>query len=140
MGMRRVHPGGPQPAGQRVMGHERASTTLNRYAHALNDYSDRVLEAFDGFCCPWPHKRPMDALNGPEDDLRAVVERFQQKGRPPSGGKATRRSRECDQVPYRVVRRIGRAIEHDRAGLRGTTFADDPLTSCALRRTASDQP
>lgn len=33
---------------QRVMGHEQASTTLNRYTHTPHDYAARVLEAFDG--------------------------------------------------------------------------------------------
>jgi integrase len=31
---------------QRVMGHEQASTTLNRYTHTPDDYADRVLAAF----------------------------------------------------------------------------------------------
>jgi hypothetical protein len=34
---------------QRVMGHEQASTTLNRYTHTPVDYADRVLAAFAGF-------------------------------------------------------------------------------------------
>ena len=33
---------------QRVMGHEQASTTLNRYTHTPDDYAARVLEAFNG--------------------------------------------------------------------------------------------
>ncbi|MBQ1020663.1 tyrosine-type recombinase/integrase [Micromonospora sp. D93] len=33
---------------QRVMGHEQASTTLNRYTHTPDGYTARVLEAFDG--------------------------------------------------------------------------------------------
>ncbi|MFG3603745.1 tyrosine-type recombinase/integrase [Micromonospora chersina] len=33
---------------QRVMGHEQASTTLNRYTHTPDDYAARVLAAFDG--------------------------------------------------------------------------------------------
>ena len=32
---------------QRVMGHEQASTTLNRYTHTPDDYASRVLAAFD---------------------------------------------------------------------------------------------
>lgn len=32
---------------QRVMGHEQASTTLNRYTHTPGDYAARVLRAFD---------------------------------------------------------------------------------------------
>lgn len=33
---------------QRVMGHEQASTTLNRYTHTPDDYAARVLAAFEG--------------------------------------------------------------------------------------------
>lgn len=33
---------------QKVMGHEQATTTLNRYTHTPDDYSARVLAAFDG--------------------------------------------------------------------------------------------
>jgi len=32
---------------QRVMGHQQASTTLNLYTHAPNDYDDRVRSFFD---------------------------------------------------------------------------------------------
>ncbi|WP_446217926.1 tyrosine-type recombinase/integrase [Micromonospora sp. IBHARD004] len=32
---------------QRVMGHEQASTTLNRYTHTPDEYAARVLAAFD---------------------------------------------------------------------------------------------
>ncbi|WP_319459759.1 tyrosine-type recombinase/integrase [Micromonospora sp. RTP1Z1] len=32
---------------QRVMGHEQASTTLNRYPHTPDDHAARVLAAFD---------------------------------------------------------------------------------------------
>ncbi|MFR9776007.1 tyrosine-type recombinase/integrase [Micromonospora sp. MS34] len=31
---------------QRVMGHEQASTTLNRYTHTPDDYAARILDAF----------------------------------------------------------------------------------------------
>lgn len=31
---------------QRVMGHEQASTTLNRYSHTPADYAARILDAF----------------------------------------------------------------------------------------------
>jgi integrase len=33
---------------QKVMGHEQTSTTLNRYTRTPDDYSARVLAAFDG--------------------------------------------------------------------------------------------
>ena len=35
---------------QRVMGHEQASTTLNRYTHTPADYAARILDAFDAAC------------------------------------------------------------------------------------------
>ncbi|MEH1055991.1 tyrosine-type recombinase/integrase [Micromonospora sp. CPCC 206171] len=37
---------------QRVMGHEQASTTLNRYTHTPDDYAARVLAAFDSSAAP----------------------------------------------------------------------------------------
>ena len=42
-----VSDGVPINAVQRVMGHEQASTTLNRYTHAPADYDDRVRAALD---------------------------------------------------------------------------------------------
>ena len=50
-----VSDGVPVNVVQRVMGHEQASTTLNRYTHTPDDCSVRVLAAFDGsaaFSCP----------------------------------------------------------------------------------------
>jgi integrase len=35
---------------QKVMGHERGSTTLNLYAHGSEDRNERVLKAFIGPC------------------------------------------------------------------------------------------
>jgi hypothetical protein len=43
-----VSDGVPVTVVQRLMGHEQASTTLNRYAHAPRDYDARVRELFDG--------------------------------------------------------------------------------------------
>jgi Phage integrase family len=43
-----VSEGVPVNVVQKVMGHEQASTTLNRYTHTPDDYSARVLAAFDG--------------------------------------------------------------------------------------------
>jgi hypothetical protein len=40
---------------QKVMGHEQASTTLNRYVHAPADFGQRVVDAFkdsDAFSLP----------------------------------------------------------------------------------------
>lgn len=41
-----VSEGVPVNVVQRLMGHERASTTLNRYVHAPRDYEDRVRDLF----------------------------------------------------------------------------------------------
>jgi integrase len=38
--------GVPVDVVQKVMGHEQASFTLNRYTHAPDDYEDRVRAAF----------------------------------------------------------------------------------------------
>jgi integrase len=43
-----VSDGVPVNVVQRVMGHEQASTTLNRYTHTPDDYGQRVKAAFDG--------------------------------------------------------------------------------------------
>jgi integrase len=43
-----VSDGVPVNVVQRLMGHERASTTLNRYVHAPRDYDERVRDLFDG--------------------------------------------------------------------------------------------
>ncbi|MFG1832983.1 tyrosine-type recombinase/integrase [Micromonospora chersina] len=55
---------------QRVMGHEQASTTLNRYTHTPDDYAARILDAFtlpaDDLLTPdeeTPARNPLD-----EDD------------------------------------------------------------------------
>ncbi|MET8307742.1 tyrosine-type recombinase/integrase [Micromonospora sp. NPDC005173] len=58
---------------QRVMGHEQASTTLNRYTHTPDDYAARALEAFDGSAAaPLPPTAETPFLGGldwQEDDL-----------------------------------------------------------------------
>ncbi|MEV4761059.1 tyrosine-type recombinase/integrase [Micromonospora chokoriensis] len=58
---------------QRVMGHEQASTTLNRYTHTPDDYAARVLEAFDGSAAsllpPTAETQPLEGRDGPEDDV-----------------------------------------------------------------------
>jgi integrase len=43
-----VSDGVPLNVVQRVMGHEQATTTLNRYTHTPDDYGQRVRAAFDG--------------------------------------------------------------------------------------------
>ena len=42
-----VSDGVPVNVVQRLMGHENASTTLNRYVHAPRDYDERVRRLFD---------------------------------------------------------------------------------------------
>jgi integrase len=58
---------------QRVMGHEQASTTLNRYTHTPDDYAARVLAAFDGSAAsllPPPGATPSEsALHEDEEGL-----------------------------------------------------------------------
>ncbi|WP_174535057.1 tyrosine-type recombinase/integrase [Micromonospora chalcea] len=58
---------------QRVMGHEQASTTLNRYTHTPDDYAARVLEAFNGSAAsllPPTSETPSGSLlDGDGDDL-----------------------------------------------------------------------
>jgi hypothetical protein len=56
---------------QRVMGHEQASTTLNRYTHTPADYAARVLDAFtlpaDDLLTPAaePPSEPADSIGEP---------------------------------------------------------------------------
>ncbi|MGK5737339.1 tyrosine-type recombinase/integrase [Micromonospora sp. URMC 103] len=58
---------------QRVMGHEQASTTLNRYTHTPDDYAARVLAAFESSAAsllPRAGKSSSDgAFDGMGDDL-----------------------------------------------------------------------
>jgi hypothetical protein len=54
---------------QRVMGHEQASTTLNRYTHTPDDYGQRVKAAFDG---PAPLSLPPTSQpTGAEEENRS---------------------------------------------------------------------
>ncbi|MFG2070531.1 hypothetical protein ACGFKZ_27060 [Micromonospora tulbaghiae] len=75
---------------QRVMGHEQASTTLNRYTHTPDDYAARVLAAFEGSAASlllrrWRHRRETTwTTTGRACDLRRSAHGA--KGRPPSGG------------------------------------------------------
>ncbi|WP_231929705.1 tyrosine-type recombinase/integrase [Micromonospora inositola] len=58
---------------QRVMGHEQASTTLNRYTHTPDDYAARVLAAFDSSAAsllpPARETPPESTLDGDGQDL-----------------------------------------------------------------------
>ncbi|MEN3610967.1 tyrosine-type recombinase/integrase [Plantactinospora sp. ZYX-F-223] len=53
---------------QRVMGHEQASTTLNRYTHTPDDYADRVRRTFaDDSLTFEPPEPPQDPDESPEE-------------------------------------------------------------------------
>ncbi|MEH0822568.1 MULTISPECIES: tyrosine-type recombinase/integrase [unclassified Micromonospora] len=58
---------------QRVMGHEQASTTLNRYTHTPDDYAARVLAALDSSAAsllPLAGEMPSESpFDGDGDDL-----------------------------------------------------------------------
>jgi integrase len=61
-----VSDGVPVNVVQKVMGHEQASTTLNRYTHTPDDYSAHVLAAFDGSAAfLLPSRVHMGGRNGP---------------------------------------------------------------------------
>ncbi|MEU5788126.1 tyrosine-type recombinase/integrase [Micromonospora purpureochromogenes] len=51
---------------QRVMGHEQASTTLNRYTHTPDDYAARVLAAFESSAASL---LPLAGQTPPDSDL-----------------------------------------------------------------------
>jgi integrase len=53
---------------QMVMGHEQASTTLNRYTHGSEDRDGRIRSALAAFLLPPP------APEDPEDDERPSEE------------------------------------------------------------------
>jgi integrase len=61
-----VTDGVPINAIQRVMGHQQASTTLNRYTHAPTDYDDRVRAALDS-----PADFPLTPEPGTAEDDQA---------------------------------------------------------------------
>nr|WP_255474690.1 hypothetical protein [Micromonospora sp. AMSO12t] len=65
---------------RRVVGHEKASTTLNRYTHTPDDYVDRVRLTFADFPPGTPPDRPRRSASTWSGALPG-------KGRPPSGGK-----------------------------------------------------
>ncbi len=60
-----VSDGVPINVVQKVMGHEQASTTLNRYTHAPDDYGERVRAALNG---PAPFSLPPAAEPAESDD------------------------------------------------------------------------
>ncbi|MFV2101949.1 tyrosine-type recombinase/integrase [Micromonospora sp. LOL_024] len=69
---------------RRAVGHEKASTTLDRYTHTPDDYADRVRLMFADFppvARPGPPGRGTFTWPGTEPG----------KGRPPSGGDGGRR-------------------------------------------------
>jgi integrase len=69
-----VSDGVPINAVQRVMGHEQASTTLNRYTHAPADYDDRVRAALDSPAAddPLTSKRAAEPGDDHDDDPDAA--------------------------------------------------------------------
>ncbi|WSG05397.1 hypothetical protein OG989_09310 [Micromonospora sp. NBC_01740] len=69
---------------RRVVGHEKASTTLNRYTHTPDDYVDRVRLTFADFPPGAPADRPRRSASTWSGALPG-------KGRPPSGGDGGRR-------------------------------------------------
>ncbi|HJT04519.1 MAG TPA: tyrosine-type recombinase/integrase [Pseudonocardiaceae bacterium] len=63
-----VSDGVPVNVVQRVMGHEQASTTLNRYTHTPDDFGQRVRAAFEG---PAPFSLPQTSQStGAEESTR----------------------------------------------------------------------
>nr|WP_076469193.1 tyrosine-type recombinase/integrase [Micromonospora avicenniae] len=80
---------------QRVMGHEQASTTFNRYTHTPDDYAARVLNAFtlpaDDLLTPARETPSEGSLDEDEGDCDLRRSARCAKGRPPSGGDGGRR-------------------------------------------------
>jgi hypothetical protein len=67
-----VSDGVPINAVQKVMGHEQASTTLNRYTHAPDDYAARMLAAFeDPAASTLPQKDETDTSHNGEEEVQA---------------------------------------------------------------------
>ncbi|SCL38377.1 Site-specific recombinase XerD [Micromonospora aurantiaca] len=78
-----VTDGVPVNVVRRVVGHEKASTTLDRYTHTPDDYADRVRLTFaDDSLTFRPTPHPAD----PENASPPAPEEEAAKGRPPSGG------------------------------------------------------
>ena len=59
---------------QKVMGHEQASTTLNRYTHTPDDYAARVLDAFAGPTASVLPPEPYTEAGDDHDDADHVAE------------------------------------------------------------------
>ncbi|MDG4790494.1 hypothetical protein O7626_32055 [Micromonospora sp. WMMD1102] len=73
---------------QRVMGHEQASTTLNRYTHTPDDYADRVRRTFaDDLLTFEPPEAPRKRGGRRGTPAMTSVNALHPvKRRPPSGG------------------------------------------------------
>nr|WP_245714728.1 site-specific integrase [Micromonospora inyonensis] len=77
---------------QRVMGHEQASTTLDRYTHTPDGYADRVRQTFaDDLLTFRPLTPSQERGSGAEGGADQEREPERKKGRPPSGGDGGRR-------------------------------------------------
>ncbi|WP_331253131.1 hypothetical protein [Micromonospora echinospora] len=76
---------------QRVMGHEQASTTLDRYTHTPDDYADRVRQTFADDLLTFRPVTRSDSGSGAEGGADREREPGLEKGRPPSGGDGGRR-------------------------------------------------
>ncbi|WP_245724687.1 tyrosine-type recombinase/integrase [Micromonospora citrea] len=83
-----VTDGVPVNVVRRVVGHEKASTTLNRYTHTPDDYADRVRLTFADDSLTF---RPAPRLTDPGNTALPGPEAHSGKGRPPSGGDGGRR-------------------------------------------------
>ncbi|MCN0178498.1 tyrosine-type recombinase/integrase [Salinispora arenicola] len=101
---------------RRVVGHEKASTTLDRYTHTPDDYADRVRLTFaDDSLTFRPSPHPVDPEDGPSPGLEGELKRDDPRrgetgavgGSAPGGlSRTTRRSRGVR--PPRVCRLSGR--------------------------------
>lgn len=101
---------------RRVVGHEKASTTLDRYTHTPEDYADRVRLTFaDDSLTFRPSPHPVDPEDGPSPGLEGEPKRDDPRrgetgavgGSAPGGlSRTTRRSRGVR--PPRVCRLSGR--------------------------------
>ncbi|MFD6696897.1 tyrosine-type recombinase/integrase [Micromonospora aurantiaca (nom. illeg.)] len=78
-----VTDGVPVNVVRRVAGHEKASTTLDRYTHTPDDYADRVRLTFADDSLTF---RPTSHPTAPGNAPSPAPEGEAAKGRPPSGG------------------------------------------------------
>ncbi|MFJ8831471.1 tyrosine-type recombinase/integrase [Micromonospora aurantiaca] len=136
-----VTDGVPVNVVRRVVGHEKASTTLDRYTHTPDDYADRVRLTFaDDSLTFRPEPRPADPENPPPPAPKGEAT----KGRPPSGGDGGRlvvRLRGGRAEPTQRLRGVQppRPIDAGYANSRREDkhAAVDPYTSSVVHSTQS---